>query len=367
MNRTMCKVCNRKKLWKYAAAVLACVLVFGACGNLDSSKTSGDATQGQKIQIGMSFDSFVIERWQRDRDIFVSAAKELGAEVNVQNANGDLEQQKKQISYFIDKGMDVIVIICIDSEGLSEQVQKAKEAGIKVIAYDRMIMDADIDLYITFDNERVGTMMGQALVDNGLAGGKVLMLGGSAVDSNVALVEKGFSKVMEDNQVTILDSMHADGWKAELASAYVYDHMDIVSEADAIMCGNDNLASKVVHALKEKRLAGEIMVAGQDADLEACQRIVEGTQVMTVYKPVEKLARKAAECAVLLAEGRELPEEAGTIESGAYEVPYIGLEPISVDQNNINDVIIGSGFHLKEDVYLNVPSKMPSGDIKTGK
>lgn len=367
MNRTTCKVCNRKKLWKYAAAVLACVLVFGACGNLDSSKTSGDATQGQKIQIGMSFDSFVIERWQRDRDIFVSAAKELGAEVNVQNANGDLEQQKKQISYFIDKGMDVIVIICIDSEGLSEQVQKAKEAGIKVIAYDRMIMDADIDLYITFDNERVGTMMGQALVDNGLAGGKVLMLGGSAVDSNVALVEKGFSKVMEDNQVTILDSMHADGWKAELASAYVYDHMDIVSEADAIMCGNDNLASKVVHALKEKRLAGEIMVAGQDADLEACQRIVEGTQVMTVYKPVEKLARKAAECAVLLAEGRELPEEAGTIESGAYEVPYIGLEPISVDQNNINDVIIGSGFHLKEDVYLNVPSKMPSGDIKTGK
>lgn len=367
MNRTTCKVCNRKKLWKYAAAVLACVLVFGACGNLDSSKTSGDATQGQKIQIGMSFDSFVIERWQRDRDIFVSAAKELGAEVNVQNANGDLEQQKKQISYFIDKGMDVIVIICIDSEGLSEQVQKAKEAGIKVIAYDRMIMDADIDLYITFDNERVGTMMGQALVDNGLAGGKVLMLGGSAVDSNVALVEKGFSKVMEDNQVTILDSMHADGWKAELASAYVYDHMDIVSEADAIMCGNDNLASKVVHALKEKRLAGEIMVAGQDADLEACQRIVEGTQVMTVYKPVEKLARKAAECAVLLAEGRELPEEAGTIESGVYEVPYIGLEPISVDQNNINDVIIGSGFHLKEDVYLNVPSKMPNGDIKTGK
>lgn len=360
-------MCNRKKLWKYAAAVLACVLVFGACGNLDSSKTSGDATQGQKIQIGMSFDSFVIERWQRDRDIFVSAAKELGAEVNVQNANGDLEQQKKQISYFIDKGMDVIVIICIDSEGLSEQVQKAKEAGIKVIAYDRMIMDANIDLYITFDNERVGTMMGQALVDNGLAGGKVLMLGGSAVDSNVALVEKGFSKVMEDNQVTILDSMHADGWKAELASAYVYDHMDIVSEADAIMCGNDNLASKVVHALKEKRLAGEIMVAGQDADLEACQRIVEGTQVMTVYKPVEKLARKAAECAVLLAEGRELPEEAGTIESGAYEVPYIGLEPISVDQDNINDVIIGSGFHLKEDVYLNVPSKMPGGDIKTGK
>ena len=211
--------------------------------------------------------------------------------------------------------MDVIVIICIDSEGLAEQVQKAKEAGIKVIAYDRMIMDSDIDLYIR--------------------------------------------KVMEDHQVTILDSMHADGWKAELAAAYVYDHMDVVSEADAIMCGNDDLASKVVHALKEKRMAGDIMVVGQDADLEACQRIVEGTQVMTVYKPVEKLAQKAAECAVLLAEGKELPEETVTIESGNYQVPYIGLEPISVDKTNINDVIIGSGFHLKEDVYLNVPAEMP--------
>ena len=101
------------------------------------------------------------------------------------------------------------------------------------------------------------------------------------------------------------------------------------------------------------------MVVGQDADLEACQRIVEGTQVMTVYKPVEKLAQKAAECAVLLAEGKELPEETVTKESGNYQVPYIGLEPISVDKTNINDVIIGSGFHLKEDVYLNVPAEMP--------
>ena len=121
-----------KKMWKYAAVVLVCVLTLGACGNLDSSKTSGDAAQDRKIQIGMSFDSFVIERWQTDRDIFVSTAKELGAEVNVQNANGDLEQQKKQINYFIDKGMDVIVIICIDSEGLAEQVQKAKEAGVQM-------------------------------------------------------------------------------------------------------------------------------------------------------------------------------------------------------------------------------------------
>ena len=99
------------------------------------------------------------------------------------------------------------------AEELQQEVQRAKDAGIKIIAYDRLLQNTDIDLYISFDNERVGTMMGEALVENGLAGGNVLMLGGSAVDSNVAMVEKGFRKVMEDNQVTILDSMHADGWK----------------------------------------------------------------------------------------------------------------------------------------------------------
>ena len=349
-----------KTMKKMMSMFLCMALLMTACQTADSNKAEGDPEKEDKIQIGMSFDSFVIERWQRDRDIFVSMAKELGAEVNVQNANGDIEEQKKQIDYFIKKEMDVIVIICIDSEGLKEHVQKAKDAGIKIIAYDRLINNADVDLYISFDNEMVGTMMAQALIGGGISGGSVLMLGGSAADNNVSLVENGFREVMKKNNVTILDSMHAEGWKAELAAAYVYDHMDIVSRADAIMCGNDDLASKVVHALSEKRMAGNILVVGQDADLEACQRIVEGTQVMTVYKPVEKLAQRAAECAVQLARGEEITgADVSTIHNGSFDVPYIGLEPISVNEDNINEVIIGSGFHLKEDVYLNVPSKMP--------
>ena len=349
-----------KTMKKMMSMFLCMALLMTACQTADSNKAEGDPEKEDKIQIGMSFDSFVIERWQRDRDIFVSMAKELGAEVNVQNANGDIEEQKKQIDYFIKKEMDVIVIICIDSEGLKEHVQKAKDAGIKIIAYDRLINNADVDLYISFDNEMVGTMMAQALIGEGISGGSVLMLGGSAADNNVSLVENGFREVMKKNNVTILDSMHAEGWKAELAAAYVYDHMDIVSSADAIMCGNDDLASKVVHALSEKRMAGNILVVGQDADLEACQRIVEGTQVMTVYKPVEKLAQRAAECAVQLARGEEITgADVSTIHNGSFDVPYIGLEPISVNEDNINEVIIGSGFHLKEDVYLNVPSKMP--------
>ena len=352
-----------KKYRKLLSVLLVSLLVsVFACGCSDKAQgeyTKTDSESG-KIQIGMCFDSFVIERWQRDRDVFVSTAKELGAEVNVQNANGDPDQQKKQIEYFIKKNMDVIVIITIDSEAILDSINKAREKGIKVIAYDRPIGGAGTDLYISFDNEKVGEMMGQALVKKGLIGGKVLMLCGSPTDFNVPMVEDGFGKVMEENTNMVIDVFHADGWRAELAGEYIYDHMDLVNQADAIMCGNDDLASKVVHALSEKRLAGKKLVVGQDADLEACQRIVEGTQLMTVYKPIEKLAQKAAESAVKLANGEDLlDDELSVYEDGENEIPYLKIEPVSVTEDNIDEVIIKSGFHLKEDVYLNVPSKMP--------
>lgn len=342
--------------WLMVLCLLAGVTACGRAEKEDQVKEQEE----EKIQIGMSFDSFVIERWQRDRDIFVSVAKELGAEVNVQNANGDVEEQKKQIDYFIQKGMDVIVIICIDSDSLQEPVQKAKDAGIRIVAYDRLINDADVDLYISFDNEMVGTMMAEALIDEGLAGGNVVMIGGSPTDNNVPIVEGAFRKIMTQNHVTILDAVHADGWKAEEAANYIYEHPAVIADADAIMCGNDDLATQAVRALSEKRKAGDILVVGQDADLAACQRIVEGTQVMTVYKPVEKLAARAAEAAVALAQDADVAgDDVTRMSNGEYEITYIGLEPIRVDRDNMDEVIIGSGFHLKEDVYLNVPDKMP--------
>ncbi len=335
---------------------LLLVIVCLLCGCSEKQEIVEENTEilQDKIQIGMSFDSFVIERWQRDRDVFVSKAKELGADVNVQNANGDVQEQISQIEYFIEKKMDVIVIICINSDGLADVVAKAKEEGIKVICYDRMINGGNADLYISFDNEQVGVMMGDALVAEGISGQKVLMLCGPTTDNNVSMVEKGFTSVMNANNIEIIDIMYAEGWKAELAGDYIYNNMDKVSQVDAIMCGNDSLATQCIRALAEKRLAGTMKVVGQDADLEGCQRIVEGTQVMTVYKPVEKLAQAAAEYAVKLAKGEDLGVLT-TISDGVNEVPAVVLEPVAVTKENIDDVIIRSGYHLSEDVYLNVP------------
>ncbi len=350
-------------MWFRKRKLLLCILlgiIFAAgCGS-SGGKTKDTSRQEDKIQIGMVFDSFIVERWQRDRDVFVSIAKELGAEVNVQNPNRNIEEQKKQIEYLIEQDMDVIVIVCIDSEGIKDTVQKARSRGIKIIAYDRLICDTDLDLYISFDNEEVGRLMGSALIDKGISGGNVLMLGGPLDDNNVSLVERGFKGVMENNHVNIVGGIHAESWQAEQASAYIYENLSKVANVDGIMCGNDNIAGAVVRALSEKRRAGDILVVGQDAELEACQRIVEGTQAMTVYKPVEKLAKKAAEYAVQIAKGEKLEE--GTyqlLKNGIYQVPYVNLEPYAVTEENINELIIDSGFHLKEDVYLNVPYKMP--------
>ncbi len=340
--------------------MLAVMLLLCGCKSKEESQSVSVDSSEKKIQIGMSFDSFVIERWQRDRDIFVSLAKDVGADVNVQNANGDINEQIKQIEYFIEKGMDAIVIICIDSDSLNEVVDKAKDAGIKVIAYDRLIHSSDVDLYISFDNYGVGELMGKALIDNGLAGGKVIMIGGNMADDNVPQVEAGFKDVMDRNSVEVIDSMHCEGWRAELGGEYVYNNLDKIDETDAIMCGNDNIATSVVHALSENRKADNMLVVGQDADLEACQRIVEGTQTMTVYKPVEKLAARAIECTIsLIKEGKLSGEDVGTINDGKYDVPYVKLTPIAVTSDNMNEVIINSGFHLKEDVYLHTPNKMP--------
>ncbi len=329
-----------------------CALLLTGCGmRTQDVATSSDNNNNDSIQIGISFDSFIIERWQKDRDVFVSTAKEQGAEVNVQNANGDVEEQKKQIEYLINKGVDVIVIVCIDSDSLADVVKKAKEKGIKVISYDRLIHNADTDLYISFDNKMVGTLMGRTIGEDGTIK-NVVMIGGSSTDSNVDMVEEAFLTEMRTHSKTVIDSTHLEGWNAELGSTYVEEHPDIISNADAIMCGNDDIATHVIRSLAVSRKAGKIMVVGQDADLSACQHIVEGTQKMTVYKPVEKLASEAARCAIAMARGETI--DCDHINDGTYDIPYIALNPIKVTKANMDSVIIDGGFHLREDVYLNV-------------
>lgn len=306
------------------------------------------------VQIGLAVDSFVIERWIRDRDVFVAEARELGAEVNVQDAGGDAEEQIKQIEYFIQKQMDSIVVIARDCTVLADVIRKAESAGIPVISYDRLIDNAGTDLYISFDNEMVGELMAEALIEAIPDGGEVFMIQGSVEDNNVEMVRKGFTENIENSNLQVVYEANCEGWIAEAAAEYVEEGLKKYPNVKGIMCGNDDIASMVVQVLAENQLAGKVAVVGQDGDLAACQRIVEGTQYMTAFKSIEEQAQEAAHYAVALGKG-EKPDMSGeTVSDGTYEVPGKILTPVAVTKENMNAVIIEGGFHRKEDVYLNV-------------
>lgn len=350
----------KNKIWPWfiLAMVLALGIVLGIqIGRNDNAKE--DKETGQKegtIEIGISFDTFVLERWQRDRDLFVAKAQELGAEVNVQNANGDITEQINQIQYFIKKDVDVIVLVMVasdeESQALKSAIKKAKDAGIPVVGYDRLVPDANMDLYVSFDNEAVGKLMAQHMKEHVGGQGEILQINGPLADYNVPQVTKGFNKVLEDTSLTISETDYADGWVAEQGLVYAEAYLNSHDTPAGIMCGNDGIAGYAIQALSERRLAGSVCVVGQDADLDACQRIVEGTQCMTVYKPVEQLAKRAAELAVDLAKGKSLDIKE-TIDDGSYKVPYEKLTPVAVSKENMDEVITGK-YHEASDIYLNV-------------
>ena len=340
----------RRAITRIIAALMAISLLL--CNGCDTpeKKEVTPTTKSDNVLIGLSFDSFVIERWTRDRDVFVSTANNLGAEVNVQSAGGDVEKQISHIKYFIEIGVDAIVIITADAVALADVLKEAKNKGIPIICYDRLVMNANADLYISFNNETVGREMAKAVCSKVPDGGTIVEIMGPESDNNVPQVMAGFDSVCAEHNMNITLKYNCENWKPELAYEFINANFDEVSQADAIMCGNDALAGEVIHALAERGYAGKIFVTGQDADLEACQRIVEGTQLVTVYKPVENLARLAAEYAVQLATGQK-PNDTDTFFDGTQDIPYVAIEPTGVTKENLDTTIIQSGFHLKEEIY----------------
>lgn len=336
------------------AVLLTVSMLSAGCRSSEETVQGSVSQEEEGVSIGLSFDSFVIERWMRERDIFVSAAKELGAEVNVQNANGDVQEQIAQIEYFIKKQVDVIVVVAVDCGELTDVMVKARAAGIKIISYDRLILNGGSDLYISFDNTQVGRLMAGCMKKNIPEGGSIFLIQGPFSDNNVKLVREGIDEVLAGSNLEVVYESSCEGWLSEYAYDYAKEGLKKNRNVKGIICGNDDLASQAFRALSEERLAGKVCLSGQDGDLSACQRIVEGTQQMTAFKSVEQEAVVAARCAVMLGRGEPIEEAKDTAYDGTYNVPYLELQPIAVTKENMDEVIIKGGFHAKEDVYLNV-------------
>ena len=196
--------------------------------------------------------------------------------------------------------------------------------------------------------------MAENMAANIPEGGNIFLILGPKNDDNVTKIRDGVFEVLDKSSIKVAYEANCDGWLAEQAYTYVKEGLKKERNIKGIICGNDDLASQAFKALAEERLAGNVFLTGQDGDLAACQRIVEGTQEMTAFKYTEEQARLAAKYAVLLAQGEPLSDVTATIHDGAYDVPYLRMEPIAVTKENMDSVMIEGGFRTKEDVYLNV-------------
>ena len=199
--------------------------------------------------------------------------------------------------------------------------------------------------------------MAEALIEAIPGGGKIFMIQGSPDDSNVDLAAEGFDEAFKGSNLDVVYKANCEAWLAEQAVQYVEEGLEQYPDVKGIMCGNDDIASQVIQVLSENQKAGDVIVVGQDGDLAACQRIVEGTQYMTAFKSIDDLARSAAQYAVRLGKGEEIAGEGGltaTVDDGSYKVPCEIIAPVSVTKENMDEVIVDGGFHRREDVYLNV-------------
>ena len=331
--------------------VLSLTILFMLLFGCRSDKTSSN--EDNVLKIGFIYETMTVERWQRDRDIFVAKAENLGAEVIVKDAYEDSDRQREIGIEMINQGVDVLVIVAFDKDSLKDLVKYAHNNNVKVIAYDRMIKDTDIDFYISFDSTEVGCMMGNSATEN-VPEGNYLILNGSQRDNNSYLLNEGYYSILkpfiDKGEINVVGETWIDDWRDEGSYDYVSTILNSGQKVDAIIAANDQLAEGAITALSENRLAGKVFVTGQDAELGACQRIVEGTQGSTVYKPISILAEGAAEIAVKMARGEDTShfEE---VSNGTDNVRCKIYQPQLVTKDNIDNTVIKDGFFTAEQVY----------------
>ncbi|HEX2339250.1 MAG TPA: substrate-binding domain-containing protein [Vicinamibacterales bacterium] len=325
-----------------------------ACGGGSSSPRPAQQGPPARVKIGLLMDDVAQERWQRDRDIFIARAKELRAETVVRAADNDQAKQLQQAEELLKEGVKVLVVVPHDAEKAAAIVEIAKKQNVPVISYDRLIRNADVDLYVSFDNVKVGEMQARYLLDRAPRG-NYLLIGGAPTDNNAKLLREGQMKVLEPaikrGDVKIVGDYWADNWEAAPAEQHTEATLKKVrNNLAAVVASNDVTAGGVVRALQKHNLAGKVLVSGQDAELPAVQRLVAGTQAMTVYKRITPLARTAARSAVDLADGDKV-DGTSTVNNGRKDVPALLLDGMPVDKENVEQTVVADGFHKKEEVF----------------
>lgn len=345
---------------KLMALLLALVVVLGlvatGCSNDDEDTgTSGD-TGEKKVVIGLSLPTQLEERWVRDKEKMEDMADELGVELKVQISNNDAAQQDSQARNLLAQGIDVLILAPHDAASAAVIVDAAEDEGVPVISYDRLITNTEnVDVYISFDNVKVGELQGE-YITNIAPSGNYIIMSGAPTDNNAKLFKEGAMKfiqpLIDSGDISVITDQAVDDWKAENALKIVENALTSAdNDVDAILAPNDGTAGAAIQALAAQDLAGNVPITGQDAEVTAAQRIVEGTQTMTIFKDTRLLGEAAMKAAVELAKGNTLDSINGEVDNGKVNVPSILLTPYAVDKDNIDELLIESGYLKHEDVY----------------
>jgi len=335
------------------ALSLAIACVSGTQTNTGKKKKGPNET----VRIGFSMDTLKEERWQRDKELVEQRCKEVGAECEIQVANSDDSLQTKQCDNLLTKGVDVLIVAPHNGQIAASIVEAAHRQGVPVISYDRLIRNSDVDLYVSHQVVKIGEMQAKYALDHAPKGNYIL-IGGSPTDNNALLLRDGQMNVLKpaivSGDIKIISDQFAKEWKAEEALRITEDALTKTNNnIQAIVASNDGTAGGAISALPPQ-LVGRVLVTGQDAALDAVQRVVDGKQTMTIYKPIRPLAFSAVDSALKLARGEPV-EAKDKVNNGKIDVPSILQEPIVVDKSNVMQTVIKDGYHKMEDVYKNVP------------
>jgi D-xylose transport system substrate-binding protein len=325
------------------------LLFFSACTGKTESATAGTT---KPIKVGFVLATMNEERYAKDRTYFQDFAKVRGVQVEFAACDDKMDVQTAKVETLLSKGVDVLVIQPVNGETAGALVAMAKKDGVPVIAYDRIIRNADIDLYVTQDSFHVGVLQAEAAVQATQGKGNYVLLLGEAGHSVAEEITRGVLSVLQKHpQIKVVVKQSHPGWSTALALSTVENALTRhKNNIQAVLANNDGMALGAIQAIEEQKLGGKVFVAGADADLSAVKDIVNGRQSMTVLKGIKPLAEAAVTAAVALAK-KETPKSDAKMHNGLKEVPVVNTPVYRVIKDNVQQQIVETGFHPSEAIF----------------
>ncbi len=307
------------------------------------------------VAVGFLLHAVDKERWESDRDFFVNKVKELGGTVTVAEAGNVAETQLEQARKLLAEGVSVLVVVPVDQFAAAQIVEEAQKKNVPVISYDRLILNCDLDYYVSTDNVEIGELQASYL-STIKPEGNYALIGGAKSDHNSQFLYLGHMNVLapliEKGDVKIVLNTYTERWEEDEGYAIARDFLvKPESKPDAIIAGNDAIALGVIKALEEAGIAGKVLLAGMDADLANLQEIVKGNQTCTVYKPIEKMATAAAEIAMKLGNGEECERSFQTVSNGQKLVPSYLFNGVVVNKQNLKLTVVSEGYQKEEEIF----------------